>query len=177
MQRSIVDAVRNIEISWDEVSSATEYGLFRDGLLVQELAGTSLTFVVTEDDVPPDGTWFYSLTAMNACGVSAVGTGRELTITALPSTPASPAVTPNPFPCSTESLTFSWAGVSGATRYQVFLNGETVGDEVTGTSAIIPAYPGSYYLKAGNDCGWSDAGADVAVNGEDPPSAPTAPEF
>ena len=159
-----------VAFSWEPVPGATRYLLHRDGTsLAVEMAGTDTAFVA------PSGA--YALRAGNACGWSDLGSSVVLEVMSVPAAPGAPAVTPNPFPCGTGSLTASWSAVTGATRYQLFLDGGPIGGEVTALTASVDAVAGTYTLKAGNDCGWSEASAATAVTGEAIPETPLAPVF
>ncbi len=127
-------------------------------LMVENL-GTSITL-----DVPATGftSGTLSVSAQNACGAGAL---RSLTISALPSTPASVSGPTSVCPSAT-GLVFSTPVVSGVSIYTwIVPTGAsiTAGQNTSSITAKWGTVAGSVTVKAGNACGTNATAKALAV--------------
>jgi hypothetical protein len=120
--------------------------------------GTSITV-----SIPSTGftTATLSVSAQNACGY---GTARSLTLSALPSTPASVSGPISVCP-SAKDLTYSTPAVNGVSYTWTVPTGATitVGQGTSSITANWGTVAGSVTVKAGNACGTNSTAKALAV--------------
>jgi hypothetical protein len=153
-----------VRVTWDAVSGATGYEVYRDGTKVGETAGTSY------DDVPGDSAIHtYKVKAKNSCGTSGYSNSDAGYAGSAPAAPTGVAATDGTV-CAAVRVT--WNAVAGATGYEVYRDGTKVGEtagtsynDVPGDSAIH-----TYKVKAKNSCGTSGySNSDAGFAGSAPP--------
>ena len=176
-----------VTVSWNASSGASSYEIWRNTVNDSGSAtslGTDAASPFDDTSAALGTTYFYWVTATNACGTSAFS---------LPDTGArDPSATPAPggvaatdgTSCTT--ITVSWTAVGGATSYQIWRN--TVDNSGTATQiATDTASPYSdttaaasttyfYWARAVGPCGTSAfSNSDAGSRGSG--SAPPAPKF
>jgi fibronectin type 3 domain-containing protein len=123
-----------MNIKWSGVSGAESYRIYvatsptGTKTLVDSTSsgsGSSYSYVVA-----PNTTYYYWVTAFNAAGESDYS--LHTSATSPPAAPVNMRVTAN----TTTSITVAWDSVAGATRYEIFVNGWSLGTQ-TGTSVQI----------------------------------------
>ncbi|MHB9292620.1 hypothetical protein Holit_01721 [Hollandina sp. SP2] len=150
-----VEGADTYEVKWGSDAAATKTGITGTSHLITGLTNG------TKYDV--------QVRAKNAVGTSewsAAVSGTPAAATAAPETPAKPTVT-----ASGDTLTVTWTGVTGATKYQVFYGSSAnpttqYGSDVTGTSVTFAVTSnGTWYvrIKAGNSIGYSEYSPDATV--------------
>lgn len=134
-----------VKVDWGASNAATSYEVLFNGV-TYSVTGTSRTFT----GLTPNKTYTCAVRAKNADGYSAYCATRTFTTT--PNPPANANVTTDE-----GSVTISWSPVSGATSYDVILNGTTY--RVTDTSkkfTDLSANTGyTYQVRANNADGSS----------------------
>ncbi|MGA0368130.1 MAG: fibronectin type III domain-containing protein, partial [Kiritimatiellia bacterium] len=161
---------RAVQLSWDPVSTAEGYRIFRDG---EEIAEQTLRSFLDEG-LEPETEYIYRIAAFNAYGSSDASPETGVTTTAAPLPPGVPA------PLSAEALSdrtvqLNWDAVSGAALYRIFRNGADAGETQTPgfTDAGLEAdtmY--TYQIRAENEGGVSELSGSVGVR-----TAVTPPAF
>ena len=163
------------EVTWDRVSGATGYVLYRNGLEVYD--GKDLKF--TDTGLISGTTYAYTVRAKNAGGLGAASPVKTITI---PSQcpPASPFVWAQEGICG-GNVQVTWSASSGALFYEVFRGSTRVGggsvfsfvDRGLGAGR---AY--TYKVRAGNAGGWGSFSQEVSAKASAvcPPAAPAIPE-
>ena len=117
-----------LALSWNTSARADSYRLFRDtsssgSFATQVYSGTSLSY--TDTGLSSGRTYYYKVLADNSGGSSALSSSVGApTIPATPSAPVIGTVT-------TSSIYMSWASVTGATSYQVYVSSSPTGTYVT----------------------------------------------
>jgi chitodextrinase len=115
----VVSASRSgILLNWSAVSATTQYRMYRNGVLVASLPGTSFT----DAGLTADTAYSYTVAACNATACSGVSSSvaarTDSAQTQLPAAPAIPAVAS----ANESSVSLIWTGVSGASSYWVYRN-------------------------------------------------------
>jgi len=134
--------------NWSAITGAASYKLFIDD--VEAYSGTDLSFNKT--GLSPNSSHSYYVKAVNASGTSPIGNNISLTLkTDAPVASAATSI-------SDTSFTANWATVTGATGYNLFVDGTSVYTG-TSTSANITGLTAnsshSYYVTATNAGGTS----------------------
>jgi fibronectin type 3 domain-containing protein len=143
-----------VVVTWNVVSGATSYKLYRGATLVTTTAGNTYT----ETGLTAGTSVSYTVVAVNAGGSSAASSAA--TATPLPPAPTGLAVTPGN---ATNAL--SWTAVTGATGYRVYRNGTQVGTPSTTTYSDTGLTNGtsySYYVVAVAGTALSTASSTVS---------------
>lgn len=108
-------------LNWTSMQGATSYNVYKNGSLVASgLTGTSYNFT----GLTPNTGYTLSVAAVNSSGASGQTSFGSSTLPNVPSSPtglSSTGITQN-------SATLSWASTSGATSYDVYLNGNYIGN-------------------------------------------------
>ena len=174
-------SVPQIKISWNAVSNATSYRVYRSstsgGTYSLLSSPTSNTYVY--DNSPLSGYNYYKVTAVNSAGESSYSTSGYFNNTSgitAPSTPTNVTATP----IGTQILV-SWTAVSNATSYKVYRSASANGSYTqVGTptsnywSDTNPLSGNNYYkVKAVNSAGESSYSTSVSVDNTTAPSVPT----
>jgi len=151
--------------NWATVTGATSYKLYVDGTNVY--TGTALTYPVT--GMSSGTTHNYYVTATNGGGTSAnSNTVSPLTISVAPTASAATNIT-------TTSFTANWATVTGASTYNLFVDGVSVYNGASTSANITSLTAGTahtYYVQAVNSGGSSASSSTINVTTV--PSAPVA---
>lgn len=162
-------------VNWSAVSGATSYDVWR-------ATGASCTGAAKITATPVAGTSYadsgltgstpysYFVTANNACGPSAEGTCASSTTAApIPTTPAAPGVS-DIDGCLLTGVFITWSPVSGATSYDLQVDGATLVTGVASPYTYLPGDSASHTcaIRAINACGASafsttTAGTDIAL--------------
>ena len=157
----------SVALSWDTVSDATSYKVYRDGSLLGSVSSNSFT-----DSGLADGTYFYEVTAVNTNGESTSAASVSANVyTALPNAPSGLTATVNG-----ASVALSWDAVSDATSYKVYRDGSLLGsvssNSFTDSGLADGAY--TYEVTAVNTNGESASTASISATVNNlPPNAPT----
>ncbi len=163
---SVTAARDSVTISWPASDGATSYDVLFNGE-TYNVTGTSKTIT----GLTPGTKYSLAVRANNADGSSSYGATQAVTtLPDPPDTPSNVSVT-----ATTNSITVSWNAVSGATSYDVLLNGKTY--NVTGTSKTItgltPGTDYSYVVRANNAGGSSAYTSTKTIQTiPNPPAAP-----
>jgi hypothetical protein len=128
----------NITLDWNDVGGATFYLVYQETTPITSAYGltplanlTALTLDITDLN---DGTYYYSVQAGNASGVSSLSTLQAMIVakSSLPSAPVLASIAPNP--SATGNITLDWNDVMGASSYKVYRNNITI----TTVSVLTP---------------------------------------
>ena len=157
-------------ISWDSVSSASKYKIYKD----VEFLGESTTNSYTATSLIAGTTYNITITAIVNEQESAPSS--KIAITLKPPAPSginSRNITPT-------SFTLAWTGINGASSYKVYKNNVLYADSITGTSKDITGLSAntSYNMQvsAVNAGGESAKSTALSVTtAASVPSAPSAP--
>lgn len=178
-----------IALSWDAVSGADSYQLYRSlsspvstsDTVVYDGTGTSVVDTDGGSGLSSGTTYYYAIRATNAAGSSAVSTtiagNTSATATSAPSAPSTISVSD----FGGDFITVTWATSSGASEYSLYRSttaGVTTGDTPvytgveteftdTGLSTGTTYY---YAVKASNSAGDSGLSAEASET----PAAPAA---
>lgn len=159
-----------VALSWQAVSGATTYKLFRDSVLLTSITGTSFTDATVINGM----TYNYAVQASNAAGDSAKSSNASAT----PALPVAPAIPSGLSAYSSDKkVTLTWVAVSGATSYQVLRDGVLIASPAITTfndTAVLNGTTYSYTVRATNLGGSSGLSDSVTAKPMQPvPSAPT----
>ncbi len=163
---SVTPARDSITISWPASDGATSYDVLFNGT-TYNVTGTSKTIT----GLTPGTKYSLAVRSNNKDGSSSYGATQ--TATTLPNPPDTPANVSST--ATANSVTISWGAVSGATSYDVLLDGTTY--NVTGTSKTITGLsPGTnytYVVRANNSGGSSAYTITKTIQTlPNPPAAP-----
>ena len=162
----------SIGLSWDAVSAASSYKVYRDSGLLTSVSDTSFYEIGLDD-----GTYIYEVASVNDYGESANKASVSVDINVDNS--SAPAA-PTDLTASTDgdSVSLSWSAVSLASSYKVYRDGEFV-DSVSDTGFSESGLDDGTYIyevASVNDYGESVDKASVSVDiNIDSSSAPAAP--
>lgn len=146
-------------VTWNAVSGATGYRVYRNGALVASPTSTSYT----DTGLTNGATYSYAVAAANATGASATASCAD--VTPLPAPPATPSgLTATP---ADRQVSLTWAPSTGATSYVLKRNGTQVGGTITTTSftdtGLTDGTAYSWTVAATNLGGTSAASAAVTA--------------
>ncbi len=174
-----------VTVSWTASAGATSYEIWRntvDDSASATSVGTDLASPFDDTGAVPGQTYFYWVTASNACGTSGFSLSDQGTRDAS-GTPAPTGVTASDGTSCT-SITVSWTASAGATSYQIWRNTadssatatqiatDNASPYVDGTAAPATTY--FYWVRAVGPCGTSVfSNSDAGVRGSG--SAPDSP--
>jgi len=163
-------AMSGITVTWTTVTGATGYDLYIDG-------ATTVTSVTSPYTYTPGNTNSHSIQvrAKNASCTSAwstAGTGSDLNST--PAVPAAPTLT-DIDACAVSGITVTWTTVTGATGYDLYIDGATTVTSVTSPYTYTPGDANSHSIQvraknASCTSAWSTAGTGSDIN---TPASPT----
>ncbi|WP_348799723.1 fibronectin type III domain-containing protein [Flavobacterium adhaerens] len=117
----------SLNFSWNTVTGATGYKIFKNGDAAVTTTGTSWSF----SGLSASTTYTIRVLAYNSAGdglSTSVGMSTSVSSSSLPA-PTNLILTSN----TTSSINFSWTAVAGATGYKIFKNGDAA-VTTTGTS-------------------------------------------
>ena len=158
----------SVSLSWDEVSAATSYKVYRDGNLLNSVTNTSFS-----ESGLAYGTYFYEVTSVNSSGESSNKASVSVDVHEVaPAAPSDLSYTVN-----VDSVSLSWSTVSGASSYKVYRDGGLVESVSTNSFSEGELDDGTYLYEVTsvNDYGESGSKASISVTIDTtPPSAPTS---
>ena len=158
----------SVSLSWDEVSAATSYKVYRDGNLLNSVTNTSFS-----ESGLAYGTYFYEVTSVNGSGESSNKASVSVDVHEVaPAAPSDLSYTVN-----VDSVSLSWSTVSGASSYKVYRDGGLVESVSTNSFSEGELDDGTYLYEVTsvNDYGESGSKASISVTIDTtPPSAPTS---
>lgn len=115
---------RMINISWSNVSGASNYTIYRHHSPINDLNIAEATLLSTlanttyQDTVPQLGTYWYAVIARNHSGASGISDPVSITVIAYPQAPVLSVL--NTPPASTSYIELSWGVVPGAVNYSLY---------------------------------------------------------
>jgi hypothetical protein len=145
-----------VYITWNSVSGATGYQVYRDGSMVGSPGGTSYN-----DNLSDTSSHSYTVTANNSCGTSGASSSASGYAKQIPTTPSGVSASQGTY-CGYVAVT--WSSVSGATGYYVYRDGIQVGSpsSTSYSDTVSDTSSHSYTVKAYNSCGASGASGSVS---------------
>lgn len=161
-------------ISWNEVSNADTYSVYRDNILI---ASGLTTLSYTDDGLSELTTYNYSVTATNELGESDHSANVQVETTETPQVPDAP--TGLNFSDVTETtLTLSWNAMADVT-YTVYRDGISIASGLTeptyNDSGLTGNTTYTYQVSATNTVGESAHSAPTEVTTDEPIPVPDAP--
>ncbi len=157
-----------VRITWNSVSGATSYDVYRSSTFLTNTSSTSC-----DDYGASTSSTTYKVYAKNSCGTSSSYGSDSGYKKDVPSTPTGVSATDGTY-C--DKVRITWNSVSGATKYIIKRDGSTLSNNCTSTSFDnnnpTPGQTYNYCVYAGNDCGWSGSACDNGYK-KDVPSTPT----
>ena len=146
----------SVSLSWDEVSAATSYKVYRDGSLLNSVTSTSFS-----ESGLAYGTYFYEVTSVNSSGESSNKASVSVDVHEV--APAAPSDLSSTV--SLDSVSLSWSTVSGASSYKVYRDGGLV--ELVSTNSFDDSGldTGTYFYEVSsvNEFGESADKASITV--------------
>ena len=157
----------NVNLSWDEVSDATSYNVYRDSNLIASPTTNAFT-----DTALADGTYLYEVSAVDDAGESTSKASVSATVNNEP--PAAP--TNLTASANGSNVNLTWNTVDDATSYKVYRDSSLIASPTSNAFTDTALADGTYLyeVSAVDDAGESTSKASVSatVNNE-PPTAPT----
>jgi len=157
----------SIRISWNSVSSATVYNVFRSTSAsgTFSLVNTTSSTSFTNTGLLASTTYHYRVSAGNSCGESARSNSVSATTSSSCTAPSAPTGA-SASPQSTSSIRLSWNAVSGATHYRISSSTSSTGTftdlspaTITSTSVNVTGLLSNtnyfFRIRAENSCGVS----------------------
>ena len=164
-----------INVSWNQVSGATFYKVFRNGNLIATTTENSFT-----DAVSVNSSNSYTVKSVNNFGDSTPSNqATAISSSSCPTAPDKPTITAQ---TSTEcggKILISWGSVSNATFYKVFRDNTLIATttNLSFTDTVSPGTNHNYTLKATNNIGDSAESDSKSASGSNscplPPPLPT----
>lgn len=160
----------SIEISFDKVEYASGYDLLFDGKVIR-VSGWGTRVTKTIYNLKPKTSHTYAVRSRDMIQTSEYSAVQTvMTEAVIPSIPHTTQRT-----ATENSATISWGAVSGATSYDIRLNGSV--QNVTGTSTTLiglkPASEYTYQIRARTSSGIGEYGPEQTFR--TPPGAPAEP--
>ena len=155
----------SVSLSWDAVSAADSYKIYRDGALLSSVSTESFSQSNLDD-----GTYLYEVASVNDYGESA----DRASISVNASAPEAPTDLRASF--SGSSVVLSWSAVSNASGYEIYRDGNLVASIDTHSFSQNNLADGTYLYEVAsiNNYGISEARASVSVSVDQlPPAAPS----
>ena len=155
----------SVSLSWDAVSAADSYKIYRDGALLSSVSTESFSQSNLDD-----GTYLYEVASVNEYGESA----DRASISVNASAPEAPTDLRASF--SGSSVVLSWSAVSNASGYEIYRDGNLVASIDTHSFSQNNLADGTYLYEVAsiNNYGISEARASVSVSVDQlPPAAPS----
>ena len=161
----------SIEISWDMVTGATSYEIYRGGTEITTInSGSTITY--TDASLSPGTGYTYTIKACNSGGCSALSASASATTLMPPAVPDAPTLTV----LSSSSIEISWNIVMGAIFYEIYRGGTLVfttssGSTTTYTdsSGLLPNTEYTYTINACSNGGCSALSAPASATTLTPP--------
>ena len=129
----------SIKLTWNAVAGAATYKIYlADAVVASGIAETEYTI----EGLTPQGTYYYTVTAVNVKGESPKSTAAGATTPmAMPDVPQNLVAT-----ATGSSVELTWSVSAGAASYNVYDDNGLVAEDITGTSYTV------YDLEAGEHC-------------------------
>ena len=156
----------SIDLSWDTVTDATSYNVYRDSSLIASPTTTTFT-----DTALADGTYLYEVSAVDDAGESTSKASVSATVNnAAPAAPTNLTATVN-----ADSVNLTWNTVDDATSYNVYRDGSLIASPTTNAFTDTTLADGTYLyeVSAVDDAGESTSKASVSATVNN--AAPAAP--
>ena len=157
----------SVSLSWDEVSAAESYRVYRDGALLSSVSTESFSQSNLDD-----GTYLYEVASVNEYGESADRASISVSVNgSAPETPTDLRAS-----LSGSSVVLSWSAVSNASGYEVYRDGNLVASTDTHSFSQNNLVDGTYLYEVAsvNDYGISEGRASVSISVDQlPPAAPS----
>jgi fibronectin type 3 domain-containing protein len=183
----------NIPLSWSSSTGATSYNVYRSINYITTINGTvtligSPTGTTINDNGLINGTYYYTVTAVNSSGPSNLSNCQNIVVsipTYPPTAPILNAITPNS--STSGNIALNWNSVAGATSYTIYRSSQYI-TSINGSVSSIGTQTainfndtglsnGTYYyaITAGNSSGSSVISNCQSVVVSIPSSVPAAP--
>jgi len=159
-----------VYITWNSVSGADGYRVYRDAVQVCDVTGTNCT----DAGGSPYTTYYYIVIAYNACGDSPYSNSNSGFYIVTPDQVQNVLATDG----NCDEVTITWSNLSGEDGYRIYRNGDLcrqVGAYVTSTTCD-EGYPWTTYnytVAAYNECGEGLESNPNSGYYEDDPDAPS----
>jgi len=143
-----------VQVTWDTVSGATSYSVYRDSVLQQSgIAGT----IWVDTAAVPNTTYSYQVSSKNICGEGALSNPDDGWVCILPGAPPGVIATDGLYP---DKVEVSWTAIAEATGYNIYRDDVLQQSNWTGgtTWNDTTAVPGTHYnysVSSVNSCGES----------------------
>ena len=164
---SALPSGNTVSLTWDEVSDATSYNVYRNSSLVASPATNSYT-----DTVSAEGTYSYEVSSVDDAGESTSKANISVIVNLPPDAPSNLSASVNG-----DSVSLTWDEVSDATNgYKVYRNGSLIASPTTNshTDTALADATYSYEVSAVDDAGESTKASVSATVNNVPPAAPTS---
>ena len=156
----------SVALSWDTVSNATSYKVYRDGSLLGSVSSNSFN-----DSGLADGTYTYEVSSVSNNGESASTASVSATVyTALPNAPTNLTAT-----VSGDSIALSWDAVSDATSYKVYRDGSLLGSVSSNSFNDSGLADGTYLYEVNSVSNNGESASTASVNATVYTALPNAP--
>ena len=157
----------SIDLSWDTVTDATSYNVYRDSSLIASPTTNAFTDTALVND-----TYLYEVSAVDDAGESTSRASVSATVNNVPpSAPTNLSASANG-----SNVNLSWDTVADATSYNVYRDSSLIASPTTNAFTDTALADGTYFyeVSAVDDAGESTSKASVSatVNNK-PPAAPT----
>jgi len=162
----------SLKLSWNVVTGASLYNVFRNGSQV----GTSPSTSFTDTGLTKNTIYSYTLEACNSCGCSSQSSANTGTTTDVPGQPQAPLFSGQ----TCNSLVVSWTAVLGASSYKIYRDSSFVGNSSTTSytdTSLSPSTSYTYTIEACNSCGCSSQGPSASGSTTGIPGNPSSPSF
>ncbi|HPR64254.1 MAG TPA: PKD domain-containing protein [Thermoanaerobaculia bacterium] len=164
-------ATSGVQITWTSVSGATGYDLSVDGAITSDVTSP---YPYNPGD---NASHAYRIRSKNDCGTSSWSSARNFSdANGTPATPSAPSVS-DLDSCDLTGVQITWGSVSGATGYDLLVDGTTTVTNVTSPHNYSPGNSSShtYAIRAKNSCTGSWSGATSATDVNNAPGTPAQP--
>ena len=152
------EGTRDVILSWDAVTDASGYKLFRNGTMIDSLAASQTSYT---DEKIPYGTNIYHIRSVDDNGEMSWASNYQTISVTFPAPSGLSASLANGI------VTLSWDATQGASCYHIYRNDVLIAANITGeTFSDNRPKPGNttYYIKAVDAVGdESDASSSVSL--------------
>lgn len=149
-----------VTVTWDLVTGATGYRVYRDGTRVTET--TNRTF--NDTGLTPGTLYSYTVSSLNLTSIPPESAQSSPVTVTTPNTPAVP--TGLTAVATAGGVVLDWNNVTGATGYTIFRNGTEIDTSTSSAytdTEIDPSTSYRYAVSATNAAGDSDESGEVTV--------------